>query len=109
MTHKMASALAALVLLGAAASAPSQPPRREHVIVMRNMSYGPAPAGIRVGDTILWVNRDNVPHTATARNRSFNVNVPQGRSVRMPVRQAGTFAYYCIYHPAMRGTLSFAP
>jgi plastocyanin len=107
MTRNLLRAMTGLALLGTAASATSQPPRREHVIVMRNMAYGPAPAGIRVGDTILWVNRDNVPHTATARNRSFNVNVPQGRSVRMPVRQAGTFAYYCIYHPAMRGTITF--
>lgn len=109
MTYpKALKALGALTLLGLASSAPTQTPAREHVITMRNMSYGRMPAGIRVGDTIVWVNRDNVPHTATARNRSFNVNVPQGRSVRMTVRQAGAFAYYCIYHPAMRGTITFA-
>lgn len=109
MSHlKGLSAIGALTLLGVASSAPTQTPPREHVITMRSMSYGRVPAGIRVGDTIVWVNRDSVPHTATARNRSFNVNVPQGRSVRMTVRQAGTFAYYCIYHPAMRGTITFA-
>ncbi len=97
-----------LMLLGVTASALSQTPGREHVITMRSMNYSRPPAGIKVGDTIVWVNRDNVPHTATARNRSFNVNVPQGRSVRMRVRQAGRFAYYCIFHPAMRGTITFA-
>lgn len=104
MIHrKVLSGMAALTALGVSAGASSQPAPREHVVTMRSMSYGRMPAGIRVGDTSVWVNRDNVPHTATARNRSFNVNIPQGRSVRMTVRQAGTFAYHCIYHPAMRG------
>lgn len=100
--------IAALTLLNMAASAPSQSPSPEHVITMRSMSYGRIPAGIKAGDTIVWVNRDNVPHSVTARNRSFNFVVPQGRSLRVTVRQIGTFAFYCTYHPAMRGTITFA-
>lgn len=99
---------AALALLAMAGSAPSAAPPREHVINMANMSYGRIPSGIKVGDTILWVNRDNVPHTATARNRAFNVVLLQGRSSRMTVTRAGTFAIYCIYHPMMRSRLTVA-
>ena len=105
---RILSGITVLIVLGVATPAGPQPASRQHVITMRSMSYGRMPAGIRVGDTIVWANRDNVPHTATARNRSFNVQVPQGRSVRMTVRRAGTFPIYCIYHPQMRGSITFA-
>ena len=94
-------AVALLPLLGSRALAAP----RTHTAVMANMRFGPLPPGIKVGDVIVWVNRDVVPHTATARDGSFNVDIPARESRRMTVRRAGTFAFYCRYHPAMRGTL----
>jgi plastocyanin len=91
---------ASLLVAGPAAAEP-----RVHTIVMQNMRFGPVPANIRAGDTIVWINRDIVPHTATARDRSFEVDLPPRRSARMVVRRAGSFAFYCRYHPAMRGNL----
>ena len=98
----MGASAALLALAGAAAPAAPQ----KYTVVMANMSYGKLPAGVKVGDTIVWVNRDTVPHTATARDRSFDVRVQQGQSVSMVVKKAGNIAFYCIYHPAMRGTLA---
>lgn len=96
----------ALILLPMAGRAFAAGARREHVIVMTAMRFGAVPAGIKAGDTILWVNRDMVPHTATAQDRSFDVNLPAGRSARMTVQRPGSFAFYCRFHPAMRGTLT---
>jgi plastocyanin len=79
---------------------------RVHRVEMANMRFGPVPAGIRAGDIILWVNRDIVPHTATARSGGFDVDLPARQSRRMTVSRAGTFAFYCRYHPGMRGTLA---
>lgn len=84
------------------------PAPKEYTVVMANMSFGRLPAGVKIGDTIIWVNRDTVPHTATARDKSFDVRVQQGQSVRMTVRKAGSIPFYCIYHPAMRGILGVA-
>ena len=75
---------------------------------MQNMRFGPVPANIKAGDTIVWVNRDIVPHTATARNGSFDVVIPSRRSANMVVGRAGTIAFYCRYHPGMRGSLVVA-
>ncbi|MGQ0559532.1 MAG: cupredoxin domain-containing protein [Sphingosinicella sp.] len=99
--------VAALLLppLATAFAAGAAPPRT-HTIVMANMRFGPVPAGIRAGDVIIWVNRDMVPHTATSRQDGFDVALPGRQSRRMTVAQAGTFAFYCRYHPAMRGTLT---
>lgn len=101
---------AAALLICTLAAATARPPvaPQKHVVVMANMSFGKLPAGVKVGDTITWVNRDTVPHTATARDKSFDVRVQQGQSVSMVVKKAGSIAFYCIYHPAMRGTLAVA-
>lgn len=83
------------------------PAPQKYTVVMANMSFGKLPR-VKVGDTIVWVNRDTVPHTATARDKTFDVRVQQGQSVSMVVKKAGNIAFYCIYHPAMRGTLIVA-
>ncbi|WP_395613815.1 cupredoxin domain-containing protein [Allosphingosinicella sp.] len=98
----------AMLLLPFAGGAAPAGPRREHVIALGGMRFGPVPSGIRAGDTILWVNRDMVPHTATARDGSFDLNLPAGRSSRMTVQRRGSFAFYCRFHPGMRGTLAAA-
>jgi plastocyanin len=102
-----AAALLALAL-PTAANARSPTPPQKYTVVMANMSYGKLPGSVKVGDTITWINRDTVPHTATARDKSFDVRVGQGQTVSMVVKKAGSVAFYCIYHPAMRGTLAVA-
>ena len=97
--------LASLPLLGAMVTAATPP---THRIEMRNMRFGPVPARIKAGDTIVWINRDIVPHTATARNGSFDIDVPSGGSATMVVGSAGKVAFYCRYHPGMRGELTIS-
>lgn len=97
-----AAVLAFLPLAGGPAAAAGP---RTHRIEMQNMRFGPVPANIKAGDTIVWVNRDLVPHTATARDRSFDVVVPSRSSATMIVRRVGTIPFYCRYHPGMSGSL----
>ena len=96
------------VMLALAVPAPAEAEPTEHVVVMDNMDYGKMPANVKVGDSTVWVNRDTVPHTATARGGAFDVRVPQGKKVRMTEKKAGTYAIYCIMHPAMRTSLKVA-
>lgn len=108
MRRELLLGLGALGLLAMAGTAKAQPAPREHVITMASMSFGKMPSDIKVGDTITWVNRDTVQHTATARDRSFDLRIAPRKSARMTVKKAGTFSFYCILHPAMRGTLKVA-
>jgi plastocyanin len=48
-------------------------------------------------------------HSATAANRSFDVDLPAGKTVRMVVKGSGSIAYLCKYHPGMRGVLRVKP
>ena len=104
-TALLAFGVLGLTLTGSARSAPAP---AEHVITMANMSYGTIPTDVKVGDTIVWVNRDTVLHTATARDKSFDLRISQGHSARMTVQKAGSIPFYCIFHSTMRGTLKVA-
>jgi plastocyanin len=101
--------LGGLVLgsLAVAGSASPRPPTN-HVVTITGMDFGRIPADLKVGDTITWVNRDTVPHTVTARNRSFDLRLGAGQSKRMVLQKAGSIPIYCIYHPPMRGKLEVA-
>ena len=97
----------ACVTSGAPSEARSAP--REIVVVMDNMNFGRLPSDAKVGDVIIWDNRDTVQHTATARDGSFDVRLQPGKKGRTVLRTAGNIAIWCIYHPMMRATLRVAP
>lgn len=50
-----------------------------YTVVIDKMQFGAVPAGLRVGDSILWVNRDLFRDTATAADRSFDIDLPPGK------------------------------
>lgn len=97
---------ATLGTLSVAYAGPAQAAPKVHTIVMNKMSFGPAPAGLTAGDVILWVNKDMFRHTATARDKSFDVDLAAGKSARTVVRKLGMISYFCRYHPGMKGQLA---
>jgi len=78
-------------------------------ITMENLEIAPAVVSAKVGDTVEWINKDFVVHTATARNGDFDVNLPPKKTGSVVVKKAGTVDYYCRYHPNMKATLNLAP
>jgi plastocyanin len=78
-------------------------------ITMENLAIAPAEVSAKVGDTIEWVNRDILAHTATARNGDWDVTMPPNKTVTLVLKKAGTVEYYCRYHPNMKATLTVAP
>ena len=97
-----------IACFSSAAHSGGQSGPREIVVVMDNMDFGRLPTDAKVGDVIIWDNRDTVQHTATARDGSFDVRLQPGKKGRTVLRKAGNIAIWCIYHPMMRGTLSVA-
>ena len=100
-------ALAAAVLVLPPASVTAGAPRADTGILDK-IKFRPLPAGNRSGDTIIWVNRDMFKHTATARDKSFNLDLPPRTSRKTVIKRAGTIPFYCIYHPGMNGALKVA-
>ena len=100
---------ARVVLAGLAVLLLSTPPAaaapRTYVVVIDKMKFGAVPATLRAGDRIMWVNKDLFRHTATASDRSFDIDLAPNTKKSMMIRHAGTFAVVCRYHPGMRATL----
>lgn len=115
MRPRAAGALRAVcVVAGLSAMAwpvPAAPPAapRTYTIGMANLGYGPAPARLRVGDTIVWVNQDLFRHTATARDKQFDVDLPPKARARTRLGRPGVVNVYCRYHPGMTLKLQVAP
>src|SRR5580704_1247971 len=79
-------------------------------IVMQNLVITPAEVQAKVGDTIEWVNKDIVAHTATTQQGGdFDVMLPANKSGSLVLNKAGTFPYSCRFHPDMKATLVVAP
>jgi plastocyanin len=78
-------------------------------ITMENLVISPADASAKVGDTIEWINRDILAHTATARNGDWDVILPPKKSGSLILQKAGTVDYYCRFHPNMKATLVVEP
>ena len=102
-----AAVLAGVVTLGIPASLRAGP--STHTIVVDNLEFGPAPNDLRVGDVVEWRNRDLFRHSATASDGSFDVDLPAGGTGKTILKKSGEIAYYCRYHPGMKGVLAVAP
>lgn len=97
------AALAALLIFGIPAEVMAAP--KVHTVVIDKMKFGPVPLDVRVGDVILWVNKDMFRHTATARDRSFNIDLAPSRSGKTVIKRSGTIPFDCVFHPGMKGQL----
>jgi len=78
-------------------------------IVMENLVISPAEVSAKVGDTIEWVNKDVLAHTATANNGDFDVMLPPKKTGTLVLKKAGNIDYYCRFHPNMKATLKVEP
>ena len=78
----------------------------DYVVPMANMAFGPMPTALKVGDSIVFVNKDSVPHTVTARDHSFDLRIGPGQRGRLNLTKAGTYQVYCILHAPMRASFT---
>ena len=79
---------------------------RRHVVEMKAFGFEPAQLQVQAGDTVEFVNRDAVPHTATATDQAWNTGqIEAGASGMWIVAGVGEQSYYCIFHPTMKGKL----
>jgi plastocyanin len=87
-----------------AAAATAAP--RVHTVLIEGMRFQPEGVTVAPGDTVVWVNRDMVPHTATSASGRFDSNeIAPGKSWSYTVQATGEFAYICTYHPQMTAVL----
>ena len=75
-------------------------------VTIDRLKFSPAQVSARVGDTIEWVSNDFVAHTATARDKDWDVAIPVKGTGRVTLQHAGDVDYFCRFHPNMTGRIS---
>ena len=79
-----------------------------HHVEIRSLDFTPASLLVHPGDTIIWTNRDIIPHTATASDMSWTTGfIGHNESKKLIVEESLTASYFCEYHPSMVATLQF--
>lgn len=72
-------------------------------VSIKNMSFGD-PITVNVGQRVTWVNGDSVTHTVTAQDESWDSDdLAPGAQFSKTFDAPGEYAYYCEFHPHMRG------
>jgi plastocyanin len=78
-----------------------------HTVTIEGMKFEPEALTVAAGDTVIWVNKDLVAHTATSSDVGIfdSKLIAPDASWKLTVRKKGDFAYVCTYHPTMKATL----
>ena len=103
-----AAVIAFLLLSGVErlAAAPTAAKPRTHTVTIERMAFSPRVVTAARGDTIVWVNKDFVPHTATTPSVGFDSkSIAAGQSWRHTIRHKGEVPYICTFHPMMKGVV----
>ncbi|MBZ9744568.1 cupredoxin family copper-binding protein [Mesorhizobium sp. CO1-1-7] len=98
--------LALLVVLALLFTAPAAAATIQ--VTVDKLVFSPASVDAKVGDTIEWVNKDVIAHTATVKG-GWEVIIPPKKSASMTLKTAQTVDYFCRFHPNMKGRLLVAP
>jgi plastocyanin len=71
-------------------------------VTIQNMSFSPASLTVVMGTTVTWTNKDNITHTVTADDASFDSgSIAPGSSYSRTFSTKGSFPYHCKIHPMM--------
>ena len=75
-------------------------------VVIKQMQFFPHVIEVKPGDTIIWINKDMVPHNITEqKSKSFYSDTLEvGKSWKMKVKDSAS--YYCSIHPTMTGKIT---
>jgi plastocyanin len=77
-------------------------------VVIDNFTYDPPELTVPVGTEVVWVNRDDVPHTATStgKPKAFDSGALDTEAKFSRVfDKPGTYEYFCAVHPKMTGRI----
>jgi plastocyanin len=88
------------------ASKPKSATQRITKTVIKNISYMQPRLQVTVGTTVEWTNGDPLQHSVTAVDGSFNSGlINPGKTYRHTFTKPGTYSFYCMPHPFMKGVI----
>jgi plastocyanin len=92
----MALALLLAVVVGGPASAATAN------VSEVDFDFVPATTTINVGDTVVWTNNGDSPHTSTSDSGAWDSgSMDPGQTFSQTFNSAGTFPYHCNFHQSL--------
>lgn len=78
---------------------------RVDTVVIKQMQFIPAVLNVKIGDTVVWINKDLVDHDITEQKSKafYSDTLHVGKSWKMAVKDSAD--YHCSIHPSMSGKL----
>jgi len=74
-----------------------------------NFSFGPVLLTVALGTKVTWTNRDDIPHTIVADDKTFKSKaLDTDETFSYTFDKAGTYPYFCSLHPKMTGQIVVA-
>ena len=70
-----------------------------------NFVFQPAELRIKVGTTVTWTNRDDIPHTVMSAGKFRSKTLDTDDKFSFTFTNAGDYKYFCSLHPHMMGMI----
>ena len=90
---------------GRSTAGPS-PSASSYTVTIENLQFNPAELKVHRGDRVTWVNKAFFPHTATAKDKTFDSgSIDANGSWAFTAEKTGDHPYGCNFHPTMKGEM----
>jgi plastocyanin len=93
----------AAALLPALGSARAQ--AEEIKVTLDNFTFSPNELKVKVGDTVTWINHDDIPHTVVSAGKFRSKTMDTDGTFSFTFTSAGDYKYFCSLHPHMTGMI----
>jgi plastocyanin len=70
-----------------------------------NFVFEPAQLAVKVGQTVTWTNRDDIPHTVVCAGKFRSKTMDTDGTFSFTFAAPGEYKYFCSLHPHMTGTI----
>ena len=70
-----------------------------------NFVFAPPLLNAKVGTTVKWTNRDDIPHTIVCAGKFRSKTMDTDGTFEFTFAAAGEYKYFCSLHPHMTGTV----
>lgn len=79
------------------------------VVKIKDFLYAPETVTVKKGARVDFENLDTAPHTATIAEGAMKFDsgtIEKGETKSVSFAKPGTYAYLCLFHPYMKGTVT---
>jgi len=84
----------------------ADPARAEDTAVhIDNFVFEPAQLTVKVGTTVTWTNRDDIPHTVVCAGKFRSKTMDSDGTFSFTFTAPGEYKYFCSLHPHMTGAV----